>query len=106
MNNIKNLKQTFLNQAHIRAKELNEKVSEYDLAITDLMHFLELEKCDAVAMVKVAKKLKDLRAERRLVKIEKEQTDCLITTMRNKNLDRFEHKTYTYRTTIMDDLKK
>ena len=106
MDSIKNLKQTFLNQAHLRAKELNKKVSEYDLAITDIMHFLEFEKCDAVAMVKAAKKLKDLRAERRLVKIEKEQTDCLITTMRNKNLARFEHKTYTYRTTIMDDLKK
>ena len=106
MDNIKELHKTFLKQAHMRAKELDSKLSQYDVAITDVMHFLEIEKCDAVAMVKVAKKLKDLRAERRLVKIEKEQVDCLLAAMRAKNLDKFEHKTYTYRTTIMDDLKK
>lgn len=106
MNDIKKLKQEFLHQANLRSQELVQELSECDLAISDALHYLENEKCDAVSMVKTAKLLKELRHKRRKIKVEQDQTLCLFNTMRNKNIVRFEQKTkYTYRTNIMDDIK-
>jgi hypothetical protein len=106
MDNIKDLRKEFLKQAGIRRQELNAKLSQYDLAIQDALHYLENEKCDAVNMVKTAKLLKELRHKRRSVKVEHEQVVCLMHTIRDKDIVRFEKQTnYTYKTKVMDDIR-
>lgn len=106
MDNIKELRAGFLKQMGLRKKELEGKQSEYDLAISDALHYLENEKCDAVNMVKTAKLIKELRRKRREVKIEWEQVVCLLSSVRMKDIVRFERMTdYTYRTNVMDDIR-
>lgn len=106
MNDIKKLKQDFLHQANLRKQELVQELSQCDQAISDALHYLENEKCDAVSMVKTAKLLKELRHKRRKIKVEQDQVLCLVNTMKHKDIVRFEQKTkYTYRTNIMDDIK-
>ena len=106
MADIKELRKEFLKQAGIRRQELNAKISQYDLAIQDALHYLENEKCDAVDMVKTAKLIKELRHERRVVKVEHTQIVCLMHTMSGKDIDKFEKQTgYTYKTNVMDDIR-
>ena len=45
-------------------------ISQCDKEEQDLLHFLENEKCDAVQMVLIAKKLKEIRIVRRDAKLE------------------------------------
>ena len=107
MDNIKDLRKAFLKQAQARKNELIQQLSEYDMATSDALHFLENEKCDAVAMVKTAKVLKELRAERRQVKVELDQVVCLLQSMGHKDIVKFENKTkYTYRTDYMNEIRK
>ncbi len=51
---------------------LNSRLSKCDLAICDLMHYIENEKLDARKMCKVVKELKKIRIERRKIKNDKE----------------------------------
>ena len=53
-----------------RKNELESELSILDKQSVDLLHFLEFEKCDAVKMMRVTKKLKLIRNERRKVKDE------------------------------------
>lgn len=101
MDNIKNLHQTFIKQARARSNELNAELSHYDSQLQDALHFLENENYDAVAMVKTAKLIKQIRQDRRKVKVEKDQINSLLSVMCKKDLDKFERKTYTYRTDVM-----
>lgn len=106
MDDIKELRKGFLKQAGIRRQELNAKLSQYDLAIQDALHYLENERCDAVGMVKTAKLIKELRHKRRTIKIEHEQVVCLMHTMSGKDITKFEKQTnYTYKTKVMDDIR-
>ena len=106
MDDIKKLQIDFVNQADLRRKELIQELSQCDLAISDALHYLENEKCDAVGMVKTAKIIKELRHKRRGVKVEYEQTLCLLNTIKAKKLTRFEaNPGYTYRTNVMDDIR-
>lgn len=43
-------------------------ISRLDQELSDIEHYLELENCDAVTLVKLAKKLRDVRRERRNAK--------------------------------------
>ena len=106
MDNIKELRKGFLKQAGIRRQELNAELSQYDLAIQDALHYLENEKCDAVGMVRTAKLIKELRGKRRKIKIEHEQVVCLMHTISQKDIVKFEKQTnYTYKTNVMDDIR-
>ena len=60
-----------------RKNELEKELSRFDKQTADLLHFLEFEKCDAVKMMKITKKLKLIRQERRCVK-EELQVVCQI----------------------------
>ena len=53
-----------------RKKHLLGELSIVDQKRDDVLHFLELEKYDAIAMMKAAKKLKVLSKERRIIKEE------------------------------------
>jgi threonine aldolase len=106
MDNIKDLRKTFLQSARLRQKELTNELSQCDLALSDAMHFLENENCDAVAMVKTAKRIKELRMKRRKIKVEWEQANILYQSVKDKDIVRCEQKTaYTYRTKVMDDIR-
>jgi hypothetical protein len=70
------------------------------------MHALENENCDAVIMVKAAKRIKELRKQRRKIKIEWEQTHALYQSIKDKDICRYEiNPGYTYRTNVMDDIR-
>ena len=106
MNDIKELRNDFLKQMGLRKQELEQELSQCDMAISDTMHYLENENCDAVSMVKTAKLIKELRRKRRGIKVEWDQVVCLLQTMRSKNIVRFEQRTdYTYRTNVMDGIR-
>lgn len=107
MDNIKNLERDFINQMKTRKEELSSQISQYDMAISDIMHHLENEKCDAVDLVRISKKLKEIRKHRRVVKVEREQVLCLLRLVSSSNIDKYERRTkYVYRTKVMDDICK
>lgn len=99
------LRQEFLKAAKIRRAELEVEQSKYDLMLSDAMHFLENEKCDAVSMVKTAKLIKELRQERRKIKVEMEKLQSTKDSM-TKGVAKFDKKTYTYRTEIINIISK
>lgn len=99
------MRDDFLREVKIRRKELAQQQSEYDLMLMDAEHFLENEKCDAVVLVKTAKLIKDLRQKRRKVKIELEKLQSVRDSI-TKGITRFDNKSYTYRTKVMNDIFK
>ena len=106
MDHIKDLERGFLTQIKTRKEELGREISQYDMAISDIMHYLENEKCDAIALVKASKRLKEIRQKRRVVKVERDQVLCLLRCISTSNIEKYEHRTkYKYRTNIMDDIR-
>ena len=99
------IRSEFLKEVRIRRKELSQQQSEYDSMLMDAEHFLENEKCDAVVLVKAAKLIKDLRQKRRKVKVELEKLQSIKDTI-TKGMTRFDNKSYTYRTEIINDIFK
>ena len=97
------LRNEFLKEAKARHRELQLKLSEYDTMLSDAMHFLELEKCDAIAMVKTAKIIKGVRQQRRDVKTEIDKLRSTISSM-TEGVTKFDKKHYTYRTKIMNNV--
>ena len=90
---------TFTKEIQKRGAELNAILSKYDLEISDLLHYLENEKCDAVQMVLVAKKLKEIRIKRREVKTEIYQIQALNDRLKNeRHLKSVGMHTYKYKT--------
>lgn len=106
MDNIKILNRNFIDTVRARKVELSSQMSECDLAITDALHYLENENCDAVGLVKTAKILKELRQKRRIVKIEYEQVKKMLSMLGSPGLEKYEHaRKYHYRTKIMDGVR-
>lgn len=93
----------FIKEIKKENARFSERLSQCDLAITDALHYLELEKCDAVMMVKIAKVLKELRQERREIKDGMELTHRIILSIGNPNFLGGK-KRYYYRTKIMDNI--
>ena len=104
MKNFEQMRKGFLKEVKARRVELSAELSEYDMMLQDALHFLENEKCDAIAMVQVAKKIKDIRVNRRSVKIELEKLQS-ITDSITKGVAKFDKKDYTYRTTAMKSIR-
>ena len=97
------LRDEFLKEAKVRRIELEAEQSRYDLMLTDVVHLLENEKCDAVVMVKAAKRIKEITQKRRKVKVEMEKLQSIKDSM-TKGMTRFDKKLYTYRTEVVDDI--
>jgi uncharacterized protein YjiS (DUF1127 family) len=104
MKTFEQMRKDLLKEAGIRRKELQTVLSGYDMILQDALHFLENEKCDAIAMVQIAKKIKDVRMRRRTVKIELEKLQS-VTDSITKGVARFDKKDYTYRTTAMKSIR-
>ena len=105
MKTFEQLRKGFLKEAETRRAELWTEVSRYDLELQDALHFLENESCDAVAMVKTAKKIKEIRMKRRSAKIELEKLQSIKDSM-TKGVVRFDKKTYTYKTKTMQEIHR
>jgi hypothetical protein len=58
----------YMHDIHKTGKELSDQLSKIDGEQEDILHFLELANYDAVTMVKVTKKLKEIRSQRREIK--------------------------------------
>ena len=90
----------YLTRIRTRHQELSQKLSEVDLEEQDLLHFLEFEKCDAVTMMKVTKKIKEIRERRRVIKNEWDKLSAVNNRFANvKCLKESDYqKVYTYKT--------
>lgn len=96
----------YLDTIRKRHAELNKELSEYDLEQEDILHFLELETYDAVTMVKVSKRLKEIRQKRREIKNELSMIQAIHARIGNNNLKYTTPNTYSFRTDILNDLVK
>lgn len=107
MEDIKSLERAFTLQMKTRKEELCLQISQYDMEINDLLHHLENYRCDAVSLVKIAKKIKEVRQQRRTAKVEREQVLCLLRTVSESHIEKYERRTkYTYKTKVIDEIFK
>lgn len=105
------LKQTLESIVDHREK-LSAQISHYDLQIQDLLHYMEIEPCDAVDLVRIAVQLKNIKQQRRVCKIECDKLRSVYDSFQGKNvtklldqdLTKFEKKTYTDKTTVINDM--
>lgn len=105
------LKQTLESIVDHREK-LSAQISHYDLQIQDLLHYMEFEPCDAVDLVRIAVQLKNIQQQRRVCKIECDKLRSVYDSFQGKNvtklfdqdLTKFEKKTYTDKTTVINDM--
>lgn len=88
-----------------KKKELEDRLSIVDLKQQDILHFLEIEKCDAVMMSKATKKLIALRKERRDIKEEWAYVNWIWLRMKDKIQERPEFTKAIYKTNIMKEIK-
>lgn len=86
-----------------RKRDLEEELSKVDLKQQDILHFLENEKCDAVTMSKVTKKLIAVRKQRREIKQEWAYINWIWLRMKDK-IQENNNTNYRYRTDIMNDI--
>ena len=124
--NIEDLMRYMLDLFNNTDKRLNEelqKLSEKDMELSDLDHYIEIHKLKSYELAKIGKLRKTIREERReiknnieIIQVVKEFTDKynnkLITGDIIKNLkeqkaikERQENPTYKYRTNILDRLE-
>lgn len=105
------LKQTLESIVNHREK-LSAQISHYDLQIQDLLHYMEIEPCDAVDLVRIAVQFKNIQQQRRVCKIECDKLRSIYDSFQGKNvtklldqdLTKFEKKTYTDKTTVINDM--
>lgn len=100
-----------IKESDIRSKELNKELSNLDLAKSDILHYIELEKFNAVKGFAVLRKLKCVLQQRREVKNEMlkiQQVTSRVNEYKvilNKKLTNIEDKKkYTYKTDILSDI--
>jgi hypothetical protein len=85
-----------------RRNELSKLLSNYDLQRQDILHYIEMKKCDAIMSAKLMKKLKEVTCARRVVKEEY----CSLNSL-TANLKRNKYKNnqeYTFKTNVIIDL--
>lgn len=80
----------FLEEMIKRQKEISALYSKLDLQRQDLLHFLELEKYDAITMMKISKKIVDVSKKRREVKYKLSELDAILSRMKSPLKDRKE----------------
>lgn len=103
--NFNQIRDNFMKEAKERMVALENKQSQYDTIISDALHFLENEKCDAVAMVKISKYLQSITKKRRKVKVEHDKLSGVISAA-TINAEKLDERTYTYRTNNIQDICK
>ena len=85
-----------------RRNELQKQLSNYDLQEQDILHYIEMKKCDAIMSAKLMKKLKEVTCARRVVKEEYCSLNSL--TMNLKKNKYKNNQEYTFKTNVIIDL--
>ena len=92
----------FLDKVNKRKSELAKLQSEYDLQRQDILHYIEMKKCDAIISAKLMKKLKEVREKRRTIK---EELAALTSIRDSSRKSKYKNKTtYTFKTNVIIDL--
>ena len=94
----------FYDEMKERMKELDKQLSNYDLQEQDILHYIELKKCDAVMSAKLMKKLREITANRRIVKEEHISLDSITSNKRRCNYK--PNEAYTFKTDVINDIIK
>ena len=84
-------------------KELSDQLSKIDGEQEDVLHFLELASYDAVTMVRVTKKLKEIRSRRREIKNKLAMINKVQSKLGVHDLAYNEPDTYTCRSEILSE---
>lgn len=93
---------SFIKKANERRQELYKKLSEYDNQLNDIMHYIEMMKCDAIVSSKLMKKLKELRQKRRIIKDELHALDSICALSKKSKYKN--NETYEFKTNVVIDL--
>ena len=91
-----------IKKANKRMEELVKLQSLYDSQQDDILHYLEMMKCDAIKSSKLMKALKEIRAKRRPVKEELGAVNSI--TSLSKQSKYVNNDTYTYKTNVIVEL--
>jgi len=75
-----------LNEVKVESEYLRNRSSELDCSIQDLLHYIEFADLDVKRGYKAYKKLQELRIERRLVKVECEQCEIALESLKAMEL--------------------
>ena len=89
-----------------RNNELSQQLSRVDSEQDDILHFLELATYDAVTMMRVTKRLKEVRERRREIKNEIAIIQKICCRIGVANLKNNVQDTYTFKTNILYDISK
>lgn len=87
-----------------RFAELSKELSSVDQEQDDILHFLEFETYNAVTMMKVTKRLKEVRAKRREIKHEFNAVCAVHSRLGKSTLTDTTQKRYTYKTEVLRDI--
>ena len=105
MNHYINNYNSYVENMYDKRRELISKLSKADKEQDDILHFLEFEKYNAATMMKVTKKLKEVRANRREIKNELSEIQTICDSIKPcKQME--EKKTYTYKSEILKEYIK
>jgi hypothetical protein len=85
-----------------RRNELSKLLSNYDLQEQDILHYIEMKKCDAIMSAKLMKKLKEVTCARRVVKEEYCSLNSLTTNLKKNKYKN--NQEYTFKTNVIIDL--
>lgn len=87
---------------HKRRDELCKLQSQCDSEQDDILHYIEMKKCDAITSAKLMKKLKEIREQRRIVKEELSALESI--SMLSKKSKYKNNPTYVFKTNVIIDL--
>lgn len=84
--------------------KLTSQLSEYDKQQEDILHFIEFGKYNAVTMMKVTKKLRNVRIKRREVKNKLELLIPICSRIGKNELKCANKKCYAFKTNILSEI--
>ena len=96
---------SFLEELLRDKEKYTSQLSIVDKQLTDCLHFLENEEVNEVVLVKVAKRIRELRQVRRRIKNNLTDVDTVLNKFKNiKKMNETAECEYQYRTDILLDI--
>ncbi|MEG1354062.1 MAG: hypothetical protein RSC65_03865 [Malacoplasma sp.] len=93
---------TMLDDVLKRKAELEKEISICDLEKQDILHYIEMKKCDAVMSSRLMKKLKEIITERRTLKVEYNAISSISAL--SKKSKYINNESYGFKTNVIVDL--
>ena len=90
---------TLIKDVNKRKVEIQSSLSQYDSEQDDILHHLEMIRCDAIISSKLIKALKEIRAKRRIIKEELAALNSI--SMLAKQSKYSNNESYVYKTNII-----